>query len=71
MKTNLKKSVVVLLEAINKDASISTPQMAELTGLSVSGVKYQLRVLREKGIIIHKGPDKGGYWLVLHQPKNR
>lgn len=71
MKTSMKKSVVELLEAINKDASISIPQMAVRTGLSISGVRYHLRVLREKGIIIHKGPDKGGYWLVLHQPKNR
>ena len=36
-----------------------------LGALSEDGVKYNLKVLQQKGIIKRIGPNKGGYWKVL------
>ena len=33
--------------------------------ITEDGIKYNLKVLQEKGIIKRIGPDKGGYWKVL------
>ena len=36
-----------------------------LGSLSEDGVKYNLKVLQQKGVIKRIGPAKGGYWKVL------
>ena len=38
---------------------------SNLGSLSEDGVKYNLKVLQQKGIIKRIGPAKGGYWKVL------
>jgi ATP-dependent DNA helicase RecG len=38
--------------------------MAELVGISESGVKYHLDKLRKNGKITHVGPTKKGYWKI-------
>ena len=40
-------------------------ELAELCGLTSDGIKYNIRKLREKGIIKRIGPDKGGHWEVV------
>jgi len=39
--------------------------LATLLKLSEDGVKYQIKKLKDKGIIKRVGPDKGGYWEVI------
>lgn len=38
---------------------------SHLGSLSEDGVKYNLKVLQQKGVIKRIGPAKGGYWKVL------
>ena len=38
---------------------------SHLDSLSEDGVKYNLKLLQQKGIIKRIGPNKGGYWKVL------
>ena len=38
---------------------------SNLGSLSEDGVKYNLKVLQQKGIIKRIGPAKGGHWKVL------
>ena len=38
---------------------------SHLDSLSEDGVKYNLKILQQKGIIKRIGPNKGGYWKVL------
>lgn len=45
--------------------SISTVELAEKSGLSVSGVEKIIRHLKEIGKIERIGSDKGGHWEVL------
>ena len=40
---------------------------SHLGSLSEDGVKYNLKVLQQKGIIKRIGPNKGGYWKVLSE----
>jgi ATP-dependent DNA helicase RecG len=39
--------------------------LATLLKLSEDDVKYQIKKLKDKGIIKRVGPDKGGYWEVI------
>ena len=51
VKRNPKASRRILVQAIE--------------GITEYGIKYNLKVLQEKGLLKHIGPDKGGHWEVL------
>jgi len=52
------------LSLIIKNSSITTVTLAQVLGISVKGVEWHMKRLRETGIIKRVGPDKGGYWEV-------
>ena len=54
-----------ILEEIKKNPSISRDELAEKCGLTSDGIKYNIRKLREKGIIKRIAPDKGGHWEII------
>ena len=60
-----QKTTQKILEQIKLYPFISREELAEVRGLTSDGIKYNIRKLREKGIIKHVGPDKGGHWEVI------
>ena len=60
-----QKTTQKILEEIKKNPSISRDELAEKCGLTSDGIKYNIRKLREKGIIKRVGPDKGGHWEII------
>ena len=42
--------------------------MADELGISLDGVKKQIKNLRERDILIHEGSDKAGYWRIVINP---
>ena len=58
----------------NSDAIVTIPadnpsatrqQLAKATGLTVRGVEWNLKALKDAGRIRRIGPDKGGHWEVI------
>jgi len=47
------------------EARITQPMIAEPLGLTVKGVKYLFRKLREDGAIRRVGSSRAGHWEVL------
>lgn len=60
-----EKSKEKILRLMLGMPSISTVELAEKSGLSVSGVEKIIRHLKEIGKIERIGSDKGGHWEVL------
>ena len=60
-----QKTTQKILEQIKLNPFISREELAEVCGLTSDGIKYNIRKLREKGIIKRIGPDKGGHWEVV------
>ena len=50
---------------MEKDASVTAEQMAEMIGISPRAVEKHIANLKSKGIIDRVGPDKGGHWEVI------
>ena len=44
---------------------ITATELANATGLSLTGVKWNIRKLKDANLIRRVGPDKGGYWQVV------
>lgn len=56
-----------ILDCIIENPKIGRSEIAaKLMNITKDGVKYNLRVLQQKGFIKRIGPDFGGYWKVMH-----
>ncbi len=64
MKTTVKTTVKII-ELIKKNKRITRQELADKIGKSIEGIDYNLKKLKEEGIIERIGPDKGGYWKLL------
>ena len=53
-----------LINLIRINPSMTLEELAKDAGLSKSGVRYVLRKLREKGIIVREGAQKNGKWII-------
>ena len=64
VKTVVKKEdeIVAILSG---NPSATRQQLATATGLTVRGVEWNLKELKESGRIRRIGPDKGGHWEVI------
>jgi predicted HTH transcriptional regulator len=68
LKTNLKtnlKTGLKIVKILKQNPKISVPQLAESLKLSLSGVKWNLKKLKEQNKIRRVGADKGGHWEVI------
>lgn len=57
-----REKIIALLAENGKQSANS---LAGKIGVSAKAIEKQLAILKSKGIIEHKGPAKGGEWLVL------
>ena len=51
--------------AIKMSPTITVSELANMTGLSIDGVKWNLRKLKSSGKLRRVGHTKGGHWEVL------
>jgi ATP-dependent DNA helicase RecG len=71
-KTRVKTRVKTrekIIRLIQERPKITMKEMAERTGLSIKGVEWNIRKLKEEGILRRVGPAKGGYWEVVKQSR--
>ena len=61
--TELQKAI---LDFLRKDPKASRKiMMQEIDGITEDGIKYNLKILQNKGLLKRVGPDKGGHWEVI------
>ena len=65
-KQTVEKTVEKILVAIKENPHITQNQMAEKTGLSRRGIEWNLKKLKEQGLIKRVGADRGGYWKIVN-----
>ena len=53
-----------LVNLIKKNPSITQSEMARALDLTRDGVAYNIKVLKEKGIIEREGSTKSGIWKI-------
>ncbi len=46
---------------------MSNKDLADVCGITEDGVYWNIKKLKEQGIIRRIGPDKGGYWEVVNK----
>lgn len=53
-----------ILNLIRKDNTITQVEMAKILGITIDGISYNIRILREKGILERIGSTKNGMWKI-------
>ncbi len=61
---NINDTQRAILNLIDSQKTISKEAIAKNVGISLDGVKKSIRLLKEKGLLIRVGQDKGGHWEV-------
>lgn len=57
-----QKSSQKILSIMKSMPDITMAEIANATGLSIAGVKKNIRKLKDANLIRRVGPDKGGHW---------
>jgi predicted HTH transcriptional regulator len=66
-KNTIQETREKIFNAIRKNPNITTSELAEKLTITIKGVEWQLKSLREQGFIRRVGPDKGGHWEILNE----
>jgi len=54
-----------ILRAIMAAPTISTAELAVMTGLTTKGIEWNLKKMKADGLLKRIGPAKGGRWEVI------
>ena len=57
-----------IIDMVISNPMITREKMADELGISLDGVKKQIKNLRDRGILVHEGSDKAGYWRIIVKP---
>jgi len=60
-----QETVTKIIEQIRLNPVVTRKELANIIGLSEDGIKYQLKNLKNQGVIKRVGPRKGGYWEII------
>ncbi len=69
VEKTVEKSEDKILRLIRENPAITHEELAEITGLSRRGVEWNIKKLKEKGIIKRVGGKKGGHWEITEGEK--
>jgi ATP-dependent DNA helicase RecG len=62
---NINDTQKAIIDLIYSNNKISREEIANKIGLSLEGIKKNIKLLKERNLLRRIGPDKGGYWKVL------
>ena len=54
-----------ILLAINNNPKITIVELSRLIQITEIGIKWNIKKLKQKGLLQRIGSDKGGYWKVI------
>ena len=63
----VEKTVEKIITLLRKYPTITQEELSAKTRLSRRGIEWNLKALKDKGLIRRIGPDKGGYWKVIEK----
>lgn len=65
-----KRTREQILELIKMNPMITAKELADCLPISLKGVEWQLKQLREQNIIQHIGANKGGHWEIIEKAED-
>ena len=63
-KTTQETTQEKMLKLIKENPTITQVQMSKVLGITRDGISYNIKQLKEKGIIEREGSTKNGKWII-------
>lgn len=64
--SKINKTQKRIIEIIKENPTITTKELSEAIGnITLSGIKWNLKKMKENGIIIREGTARKGKWILL------
>lgn len=60
------KSREKIIDLLSNDGNLTTAALAQTIGITAKAVEKHIAKLKAEGVLKRIGPDKGGYWKILH-----
>ena len=64
VRQDARSNMVSILQEIGMDKFATTEKLMQATGLSDRGVRKIVASLKDLGVLVRIGPDKGGHWEI-------
>ena len=64
-ETTQKTTQEKIINLIKKNPAITQVEMTKILDLTRDGISYNIKILKEKGIIERVGSTKNGIWKIL------
>lgn len=64
-KKTTEKTTEKIMSVMKSMPDVTLAELANATGLSVDGVRWNIRKLKDANLIRRVGPDKGAHWEVV------
>ena len=68
---NLNQSQKKIVEEIAKNKNITQQELSKIIGINEKNIRINISKLKEKGILKRVGADKGGYWEIISERKDK
>lgn len=69
MEKTREKTREKIIRLIEENSYITVEELAKKTGLTIKGIEWNIKKLKDENILKRIGPDKGGYWKVIRKRK--
>jgi predicted HTH transcriptional regulator len=69
-KSSTEKTTEKILTTITTNPYITQSEPAKVCGITEDSIYWNIKKLKEGGIIRRIGPDKGGHWEVINKDVN-
>lgn len=63
--SNLAKTQVKILELVKENPTITLSQIADIIHLTKDGIKYNITILKNLGILQREGSNRKGVWKII------
>jgi len=67
----MKKTREKIIQLIRENLNITIRELAEKTNLSIKGIEWNIKKMKEEDILKRFGPDKRGYWIIKKKIKEK
>ncbi len=55
-----------IIRLISKNPYITTEELSEKTGLTIKGIEWNIKKLKNENLLKRIGSKKGGYWQIIN-----
>jgi len=67
LETSLVERERQIIQSVKKNSYITQKELGKIIGITPQNIRVYISKLKQKGLLVRVGPDKGGHWEITGQ----